>query len=163
MSRINYCDDEDFQNQAFLWEANQERSIKGRKGQAALRELEAALLALPEKQLIADELENAEGQVCAVGALARFKGKENPMVGDSFGSEEDNLTINEDKIERVTVDFAQELGVPRMVAIAIVHENDDEWKPVTPEQRYRRVLGWTQRQLSGKVGWLTKIDSRPAH
>jgi hypothetical protein len=151
MSRITYCDDEDFQNQAYLWEANQERSIKGRKGQAALRELEAALLALPEKRLIANELENSKGEVCAVGALAKFKGKENPMVGDSFGDE--GLTLNEDEIERVTVRFATELGVPSMVAVAVVHENDDCWSVnITPEQRYEKVLNWTRRQLSGKVG-----------
>lgn len=158
MSRISYCDDEDFQNQAYLWQANQERSINGRKGQAALRELESALLALPEKRLIAGELENAVGEVCAVGALAKFKGKENPRVA----ANEDKVPLEDsevlpEELEEVTIDLAQELGMPRMIAVAVVHENDDCWPAsITPEQRYNKVLAWTQQQLSGKVGWLTK-------
>lgn len=158
MSRITYCDDEDFQNQAYLWEANQERSIKGRKGQAALRELEAALLALPEKRLIAEELENAAGEVCAVGALAKFKGKENPRVAADLGQVplDDNEVLPEE-LEEVTIDLAQQLGIPRMVAVAVVHENDDCWPAnITPEQRYNKMLAWTQQQLGGKVGWLTR-------
>src|SRR5258708_7100863 len=122
--RINYSEDEDFNNQALMWEANQRRSIKGRKGQSALRELEAALLALPEKRLIANELERKDGEVCAVGALAKFKGVENPMVGDSFG-DYDELEVDEYEIEQAIIDHAQKLGVPKLVAVAIVGKNDD--------------------------------------
>ena len=98
MGRITYSEDDDFNNQGLMWMANQERSIKGRKGQAALRELEAALLALPEKRLISGELENAVGEVCAVGALAKFKGKDNPRVGDCFG-EQGEMSVTYDEIE----------------------------------------------------------------
>jgi hypothetical protein len=157
--RLTFDEDEDFNNQSLLWEANQERCIRGKKGQAALRELEAALLALPQKRLITDELENAQGDVCAIGALARFKGKENPMIGDSFGDPEDSLTIGVDEIERATIALAQELGVPRLAALAVVRENDeDDYYPVTvtPERRYERMLKWVQDALSGKYGWVTK-------
>ena len=145
--RIAISEDEDFNNQVAFWEANLERSLKGHKGQAALRELEAALLALPIKRLIANELENEQGEVCAVGALAKFKGKENPMLGDSFG-DFDELSVNEDDIERVTVQLAQDLGLPRMVAQAVVYENDDDWPAfMTPEQRYNKILRWVRSQL----------------
>ncbi len=50
--RISYNEDEDFPGQIDLWQANLERSLKGRKGQSALRDIEQALLALPEKKLI---------------------------------------------------------------------------------------------------------------
>lgn len=145
--RINCADEEDFPGQAELWQANCERSLNGKKGQAALRELAAALLALPEKKLIADELENEAGEVCAIGALAKFKGKENPKIGDSFG-DFDELEANSDEIERATVSLAQELGVPRMVAIAVVCENDDCFPDPTPEQRYERMLAWVRRTLA---------------
>jgi hypothetical protein len=144
--RNGCAEEEDFAGQAELWQANCERSLKGKKGQAALRELEAALLALPAKRLIEGELENEAGEVCAIGALARFKGKENPKVGDSFG-DFDELQANSEEIERVTVGFAQELGVPRMVAIAVVHENDDYWHASTPEARFAKMLAWVQRQI----------------
>src|SRR5678815_2196005 len=70
--RIRFNDEEDFNNAAILWEANQERSLKSRKGQAALRRLEAALLALPEPKLIADAIES-DGMVCGLGALAKHE------------------------------------------------------------------------------------------
>ena len=52
MSRVSYSNEEYFPGQFDLWQANCRRSIAGKKGQAALRELEQALLALPEKRLM---------------------------------------------------------------------------------------------------------------
>lgn len=68
MSRISYSEEEDWPGQFELWRANTERSLRGRGGQRALRELEAALIALPEKRLIAGHLAK-DGMVCTVGAL----------------------------------------------------------------------------------------------
>jgi len=42
--RIGYSEDEDYPGQFELWQANCQRSLKGKKGQAALRELEACSL-----------------------------------------------------------------------------------------------------------------------
>ena len=47
MARIAYSDDEDFPGQFGMWQANCDRSFSGRAGRSVLRELEAALLALP--------------------------------------------------------------------------------------------------------------------
>lgn len=55
------------------WEGNLRRAINGRKGQRALRELREALLALPERRLIAGELATPEGEVCTVGALVAYR------------------------------------------------------------------------------------------
>jgi sugar phosphate isomerase/epimerase len=146
--RLNFNEGEDFPNQAFLWEANQQRSLKGKKGQAALRELEAALLSLPEKKLIKDELENADGQVCALGALAKHRGVQIPRI--DWGSEEYS-EFDEDDSERMSLELAKNLGVPKMVAVAVVYENDDCWPPtITPEGRYTKMLGWVRRQLKQK-------------
>jgi hypothetical protein len=54
---------EQFPNQGELWAANAQRALKGRKGRKALAELREALLALPEKKLIA-------GALSTVGATA---------------------------------------------------------------------------------------------
>lgn len=143
--RIECAEEEDFQNQGFLWAANVERSLKGKKGQSALRELEAALLALPEKRLIADHLES-NGEVCALGALGKYKGKPippEPKHCDEYGEWQESYEIEEQMI-----DFGRVLGVPRLVAIEIVYRNDNEWfREFTPEQRYQRMLAWTQKQL----------------
>ena len=69
MSRFSDDYDEDFPNQGALWTANTRRALGGKKGQAALRELEQALVELPEKVLISGHLAAAD-QVCTVGALA---------------------------------------------------------------------------------------------
>jgi hypothetical protein len=150
--RINYSDEEeDFPGQYSLWQANCERSINGKVGQKALRELETALLALPEKRLIADELENAEGEVCAIGAIKKYR----------------NVEVQSDPEEMEEVGV--ELGMPRLVAWKVVCLNDIEidgkyveaagpataWghRPrvfvsVTPEERYEQVLAWVQRQIN---------------
>ena len=72
--RINYTDEEDWPGQFALWDANCRRSIKGKAGQSELRELEAALLALPDKRLIRGSLTDDEGGVCAIACYAKHKG-----------------------------------------------------------------------------------------
>jgi hypothetical protein len=117
------------------------RSIKSKKGQAALRELEQALLALPSKRLIAHELEDAEGEVCAIGALAKYR-KHAPHADPEW------------EMEQVGV----ELGMPQMVAWRVVALNDvdidfyydrKEHRCVsyTPEERYERVLAQVRKWL----------------
>lgn len=72
MSRFPEADEYDPFAQG-RWEANVERSIKGRKGQQALRDLRDALLAMPEKRLIRDEFATPDGEVCAIGAAVAYK------------------------------------------------------------------------------------------
>lgn len=153
--RIRISEEEDFNNQAFLWEANLERSLKGRKGQAALRGLEAALLALPEKRLIANETVSADGSVCAIAALAKHRGYRGAMTLPKRPDWDDDNDADspywddyeyEAAVEDAMVNIATDLGVPPMVAKAIIYENDGPYVK-TPEDRYRTVLSWTQRQI----------------
>lgn len=64
--------EEQFAGQYDLWQANAKRAIAGRRGQQALRDLEAALLELPSKRLIAGRLAH-HGEVCAIGALVAHR------------------------------------------------------------------------------------------
>jgi hypothetical protein len=150
--RINYSEDEDYLGQFNLFQANCQRSIEGKAGQKSLRELEAALLALPEKRLIADELENAEGEVCAIGAIKKYRGVD--------------VESDPQEMEEVGV----ELGMPRLVAWKVVALNDFdngeyveafgptyhgmklwEFVPVTPERRYEMVLAWVRQQIQSEA------------
>src|ERR1700722_1111238 len=72
MSRSGYNDDCE-QWALICWRGAVNSAIKGARGQAFLAELIAALDALPEKRLIATELEQ-EGAVCAIGAVGRARG-----------------------------------------------------------------------------------------
>lgn len=151
--RINYSDDEDFPGQYELWRANVERSLAGRKGQVALRELEAALTALPKKELIDGQLEDCEGNVCALGAVFRARGlatKEfRPVV--EFEHTEDK------EIYRANDAAIKALGIPRLVGLEIIYQNDDGWFTPNPAIRYERVLAWVRQQIQhgandGRVG-----------
>lgn len=79
MSRISYSEDEDFPGQFELWRHNLERSLKGKAGQLALRDLEAALLTLPEKKLIGRKLVSGDA-VCATGALVALRRERKGMT-----------------------------------------------------------------------------------
>lgn len=160
--RINYSDEEEAPGQFALWQANCNRSLQGKKGQVALRELEAALLALPEKRLIADKMVDADGEVCAIGALAKHKGRD--LLAEPHLGPDDEFD-GEGEMEEIGV----ELGMPRLVAWKVVCKNDVDFSdselvvfegpyrwpaerpnayvPITPERRYQKMLAWVQRQL----------------
>jgi hypothetical protein len=74
MSRSGYNDDYDLDPwQGIRWRGAVASAIRGRRGQAFLRELLVALDALPEHKLIANELEK-DGAVCALGAVGKARG-----------------------------------------------------------------------------------------
>lgn len=153
--RIRFSEDEDFNNAAILWEANQERSLKSRKGQAVLRRLEAALLALPEPKLVADEIKTADGIVCALGALAISEGYQGNLELPETSFDAWGNTGSE--VEDAMLALAKLLDVPRLVAVAIIRENDEDYRVKTPEQRYNHVLAWTRSWLSkDRSIWTTK-------
>jgi len=135
--RISYSEEEEFSGQFALWQVNCQRSLSGNKGQQSLRELEAALLALPSKRLIAHRLDNGE-DVCAIGALVRYK-HISPVSDPEF--EMENVGI--------------ECGMPQLVAWKIVEINDtfdcryegNRRVDYTPEERYEKVLNWVREQL----------------
>lgn len=83
MSRFGEGDGEEFAGQYVLWEANARRALGGKRGQAALRDLESALVELPSKRLISGHLAH-RGEVCAIGALVAhrraLKGEDRDVV-----------------------------------------------------------------------------------
>lgn len=159
--RLNYTDDEDFPGQFGLWQGNCSRSIRSKAGQAALKRLEAALLAMPDKRLIREKLQDYDGNVCALGALARQEGVLPEVHSDHNDSDPDEFG-------RTVLKF------PRLVAWKVVEQNDIQneeehgwaegpnpppdrgwpyragiWtrREITPEERYRNVLSWVQACL----------------
>lgn len=70
MSRFDNDYEPEYNNAWDLWNASLNQHLGGAKGQQALRELRDALLAMPEKCLIAGRLADEQGHVCTVGALA---------------------------------------------------------------------------------------------
>lgn len=73
MSRSGYSDDDDDPLALGRYRAQVMSAIRGKRGQALLRELLAALDAMPNKRLVAGELE-ADGQFCALGVVGQARG-----------------------------------------------------------------------------------------
>ena len=69
MSRSGYSEDCDGWD-LIRWRGAVASAIRGRRGQAFLREMEEALEAIPDKRLISGELVSSDGECCAMGAVA---------------------------------------------------------------------------------------------
>lgn len=128
MSRAGYSDDLD--NWALIrWRGAVASAIRGKRGQAFLREMLMALDALPYKRLITHELEQ-EGEVCALGSVGKLRGL--------------NMSeIDPEEYEQVSAAF----GIPECLAREIEFENDEgHWKQ-TPEERFAYIRRWVERNL----------------
>lgn len=121
MSRSGYSDD--CENVA-LYRQAVERAIRGRRGQALLRDLAKAMDAMPVKRLAAYSLhDNASGEFCTLGVLGQARGmdlakledQEPDVVGDAF-------------------------GIARSMAAEIVYMNDEAENDAKPG-RYVEIAG----------------------
>lgn len=106
-------------------------AIRGRRGQAFLRELIEALDAMPEKRLISGELRK-DGEVCAMGS-----------VGIKRGIKLEALNTHDyDGI-------ADTFGIAHQLVQEIEWENDEggPWTGETPEERWKRIREWAVAHL----------------
>lgn len=138
MSRSGYIDDyDDVDYPAALWRGAVASSIRGKRGQEALKEMLAALDAMPVKRLVAKELEIDtgmpfhRGDVCALGALGKARGM-------------DLSKYDPDDTETVAGAF----NVAEPLAREILWVNDEAGPPhETPEQRWARVRAWVASRI----------------
>jgi hypothetical protein len=160
MSRSGYSDDCD--GWALIrWRGAVKAAIKGRRGQQALRDIVAALDALPEHRLASGSLVTADGEYCTLGALGRARCL-------------DMATI--DPEDRSAV--ADAFGIAEALAAEIMFENDEDywggggmeyfnftvygpmrpweshtqlrWRanPKAAERRWSRMRAWAQSHIS---------------
>lgn len=129
MSRSGYSDN--CENLG-LWRSAVWRAINGARGQAFLRELIAALDAMPEKRLIAGELIR-DGEVCAIGSVGLARGM-------------DMTRIDYESPRFVGRAF----GIARSMAAEIEYENDGDhhYDTETAEARWHRMRAWAVSNLN---------------
>lgn len=134
MSRSGYSDELDDHWQLIRWRGAVASAIRGRRGQAFLREMLVAMDALPEKKLIAFELE-AHGEFCALGAVGKARGM-------------DMASVEVEDHENVAKCFA----IPHALACEIMWVNDEwtYWERETPEARFARMRAWVESKLESK-------------
>lgn len=128
MSRSGYDDDGD-QWALIKWRGQVASAIRGKRGQAFLRELAEVLDAMPEQKLIADDLVR-EGGVCALGA-----------VGAKRGVEMENLDSHDHR------GLGGVFGIAHQLVAEIEFLNDDFVYTETPERRWQRMREWVASQL----------------
>lgn len=109
------------------------RAIEGSRGQAFLRELAAAMDAMEDKVLIADELIDADGDCCAIGVVCKAR-------------ELDVSNIDPDDSDAV----AELVGIAPSMAAEIAFENDDDFAchpGETNKLRWNRMREWVGHHI----------------
>jgi hypothetical protein len=149
MSRSNYTEDYDdeFPGQFDLYRANVDRSIRSKAGQARLRELRDALLALRVKKLeagifIAGDEDNP--RVCGLGAWALHHARgvaEASAIVPKYPAD-----VAADDYD--TADALKRFGWPKLVVWEAIYVNDLAWSRISSEERYQRVLAWVTKNIS---------------
>jgi hypothetical protein len=130
-----------------LWRVNLERSLYSPKGQATLRDLEAALLALPVKRLVGNDLA-ADGTVCAIGALeAYIRVIKYGWTWEEVLSSMQEEYVEEDDGNALTVQTGRRHGFSTMAASEVAMQNDEVCSGMPPEERYEYMLMWTRRYI----------------
>lgn len=131
MSRSGYVDDPENLN---LYRGTVERAIRGKRGQALLRDLRKALDAMPKRELAYGMIEK-DGEVCALGAVGRLRGITLPSVSpDDYGEKNGALGTL--------------LDIAPCLAAEVQYVNDEEGRPSeTPERRFERVSKWVDANI----------------
>lgn len=132
MSRSNY-DDECNGRDLILWRGAVASAIRGARGQALLREMAAALDAMPEKRLIESAFESPDG-VCALGCVGRAR--QLPMA---------DIDAHE------PTQAAKAFGIATALAAEIAYVNDECGVRPTPAERWRIVRTWVREQLKDEA------------
>jgi hypothetical protein len=133
MSRHGYSDDGGGEWALICWRGAVNSAIRGKRGQAFLKEALAALDALPVKELVSHELE-ADGSFCTLGAVAHARGVDVSDITYDRYEEEMGSAI------------APRLDIANALAREIMYLNDEEscyWaKGDDPARRFRYMRDW---------------------
>jgi hypothetical protein len=171
MSRINdnyECDDTASFLRGCAFEANAHRALFGKKGQRFLRELEAALLAMPEKRLSDGRLARTTvvgtelvGECCALGAVALQRevaaGTPRPVAMQELAlvSKPDDEDDESYDGWEMTGHAADILGIVKPLAWTVVCANDEYSRSDSPEDRWQYMLKWARSRIRPMAGWFT--------
>ncbi len=141
MSRHGYTDDNDDPLAHGRWRGAVRSAIEGRRGQAMLRELLAALDAMPVKEQHPDSFATPEGEFCALGALGAARGM-------SLAGLED---CDRDEVGRL-------FGIAPALAAEVMYLND-EWL-VGTHQWVDVVICGPMRPFGPRGSWRSETHER---
>ncbi|AMG88059.1 hypothetical protein [Bordetella bronchiseptica] len=161
MSRSGYNDDGSGDPLSLgRWRGMVASALRGKRGQAFLRELAASLDGMPEKRLIAHELK-ADGQFCTLGVLGAARGidlaKLDPedyyQVADAFGiapcMAQEVVYENDEAFAEFEWVYVEICGPVRphypeygrhRATVRVAHDDP-------PAMRWRHMRAWVQEQI----------------
>lgn len=144
MSRSGYSEDygdDDYSNLAMgRWQAQVNSAIRGKRGQKLLRDLVAALDAMPVKELAANVLETDEGAVCALGAVGKLRGVDVKAL--DIGSQE----FPDESWEEHDWDKLSEVfNIAPQLAREVMYINDEMAR--TGAERWAYVRRWAAKRI----------------
>lgn len=135
MSRSGYNDYEDdgdgSQWRQIMWRGTVASAVRGKRGQAFLREMVDALDAMPEKRLVHHVLEGECG-VCAIGSVGVRRGL-------------DMTALDPDDPGPI----ADAFGIAPPLVREIEWKNDQcGGRDETPEARWKRMRSWAESAIA---------------
>lgn len=135
MSRSGYSEMDDWDRDSVLsfgrYRGSVASAIRGKRGQTMLRDLLAALDAMPVKELIAESLSTHDGEVCTLGALGKARGIDLDKIDD-------------EDYESVAAAF----NVAEPLVRDVVYANDECGSlHETDAQRWERMRRWVARHI----------------
>lgn len=152
MSRHGWTESDGEDQWAEIRQAGAMKSaLRGKRGQKLLRDLVAALDAMPVKELVPDSF-SCDGGVCALGAVAQYRGVEVPRTVEVIEDEFGTIPIFEfegDRFEEDEYDLGEiaagQLDISSTLAREVMWQNDECYD--TPAQRWAGMRRWAERRL----------------
>jgi hypothetical protein len=171
MSRSGYSDEGDHWDM-IRWRGAVKSAMRGKRGQAFLRELRDTLDAMPEKRLVSgafrrdtpeivpktvwkndggmqQEIVNIERPpgVCTIGSVLVGRGMDDSKLGQL------NSAIEQTYGSELSEIVAKELGIAPALVAEVMYMNDEyTYDPdkEKPEDRWQRIRDWVEKQLSSE-------------
>lgn len=149
MSRAGYSSDGDIGDEwsLIMYRGAVASALRGRRGQAFLREMRAALDEMPQKRLVKEVMVEASIVVavdgcdpapivnaCALGVVAMHHNIDVSTV-DPYDHDNIHAPFN----------------IANALAREIMFENDESWPfPKTPEERWRKMRWWVEANIKNE-------------
>lgn len=133
MGRHGYCDEIEDNWRYIRYRGAVTSALKGKRGQAFLRELIAALDAMPKKELVEGILQTTEGDYCALGCVGAARGIDMKDL-DTYDAEA----------------IAKALGISETLVREIEYINDEHVYATVQEEdakRWQVVRDWAESEL----------------
>lgn len=155
MSRHGYVDDMDDPLALGRWRAQVASAIRGKRGQAFLKELAEVLDAMPVKELIKGELVDGEtGDCCAIGAVCKSRGLDVSKI-DYEDPESVGSAVGIAHQLAAEIEYENDEHGHRYEKVEVANPSQSQWHPgytwerieETPAERWKRMREWVAKRL----------------